>query len=100
MTSDWRGEKRITSAPNRAISNRLEPAAISSIAQQANPMGMGQSEFLRPQLAPSSRFFRSHSVAVARRVTTTSPSTLELYPNSVLVSIGSAKLQGFRFAPG
>jgi len=42
-------EKRITSAPNRAMSDRAQEAAMSSIAQQARPMGMGQSEFFRIQ---------------------------------------------------
>ena len=50
MTSDWRGEKRMTSAPKRAMSKRAAPAAISSMAQQARPIGMGQSELLRIQL--------------------------------------------------
>ncbi len=44
------------------------------MAQQASPMGMGQSEFLRNQL-----------MAASSRVWTTSPSTFELYPISVLV---------------
>src|SRR5256885_10030146 len=56
MTSHCRGEKRITSAPNRAMSNRDAAVAINSIAQQARPIGIGQSEFLRTQLkAASSR---------------------------------------------
>ena len=42
----------MTSAPNREISYRLAPVAISSIAQHASPIGIGQSEFLRPQFAP------------------------------------------------
>jgi hypothetical protein len=67
ITSDWRGENRITSAPNRAMSNRLAPVAINSIAQQASPMGIGHNEFLRNQL-----------IAASTRVTMTSPSTLEL----------------------
>ncbi len=36
------------------MSNRLAPAAINSMAQQASPMGMGQSEFLRNQLTAAS----------------------------------------------
>src|SRR5436853_7341848 len=50
ITSHCRGEKRITSAPNRAISKRDAAVAINSIAQQARPIGIGQSEFLRTQL--------------------------------------------------
>src|SRR6266852_7416486 len=66
IRSDCRGEKRITSAPNRAISNRLAPTAINSMAQQASPIGMGQQEFLRTQ-----------SMAASARVTMKSrPSTL------------------------
>ena len=67
ITSDWRGEKRITSEPKREMSKRLAPTAISSIPQQARPMGMGQSEFLRNQLSAASTV-----------VWTTSPSTFEL----------------------
>jgi hypothetical protein len=55
ITSHWRGEKRITSAPNRAISNRDAAAAINSIAQQARPIGIGHSEFLRTQLSAASK---------------------------------------------
>ena len=55
ITSLWRGEKRITSAPNRAISKRAEAVAMSSIAQQARPIGIGQSEFFRIQLIAASR---------------------------------------------
>src|SRR5688572_16639438 len=76
MTSDCRGEKRITSEPNRAISYRLAPAAINSMAQQASPIGIGQSEFFRNQL-----------IAASSCVTTTSPSILELYDNSVVFSM-------------
>src|SRR5436190_18245153 len=69
ITSDCLGENRITSAPNLEISNRLAPAAINSIAQQASPIGIGQSEFFRPQFTPlSSRFLRNQSMAVSRRV--------------------------------
>jgi len=37
MQSDWRGEKRMTSAPKRAMSNCELPEAISSMPQHANP---------------------------------------------------------------
>jgi hypothetical protein len=40
--------------------------AINSMAQQANPIGIGQSEFLRTQLS-----------AASNRVKITFPSTLE-----------------------
>ena len=40
----------MTSAPKRAMSKRAAPAAMSSMAQQARPIGMGQSELLRIQL--------------------------------------------------
>ena len=68
----------MTSAPKREMSNRLAPVAISSMAQHASPIGMGQSEFLRPQFAPASRFLRNQLIAASRRVTITSPSTFEL----------------------
>ena len=50
MQSDWRGEKRMTSAPKRAMSKRLDAVAISSIAQQARPIGIGHMELVRTQL--------------------------------------------------
>jgi hypothetical protein len=58
MTSLWRGEKRITSAPKRAMSKRDEAEPISSMAQQARPIGMGQSEFFRIQLIAASAFVK------------------------------------------
>ena len=67
MQSAWRGEKRITSAPKRAISNRPLPTAINSIAQHAKPIGMGHTELVRIQLMTASA-----------RETITSPSTLPL----------------------
>jgi hypothetical protein len=54
MTSDCFGEKRMTSAPNRAMSKRLAPTAMSSIAQQARPIGIGHMELLRIQLITAS----------------------------------------------
>src|SRR6266850_186147 len=42
IRSDWRGEPRKTSAPNRAMSYRLAAIAIISIAQQARPNCAGQ----------------------------------------------------------
>ena len=60
ITSDWRGEKRMTSEPKREISNRLAPAAINSMAQQARPMGIGQREFLRNQFKAASRRVYNH----------------------------------------
>src|SRR6266542_1803131 len=68
MTSHCRGEKRITSAPNRAMSKRDAAVAINSIAQQARPIGIGQSEFLRTQFS-----------AASKRVKITLPSILESY---------------------
>src|SRR5437588_1954789 len=68
MTSHCRGENRITSAPNLAMSNRDAAVAINSIAQQARPIGIGQSEFLRTQLK-----------AASSRVKITLPSILESY---------------------
>jgi hypothetical protein len=49
------------------MSKRAQEAAINSIAQQAKPIGMGQSEFFRIQLIDAS------SVVI-----TTFPSTFEL----------------------
>src|SRR5438034_3210623 len=68
----------MTSAPKRAISKRLAPAAINSIAQQARPIGIGQREFLRNQFS-----------AVSRRVTITSPSLLESKPIWAVACISS-----------
>src|ERR1043166_2427768 len=68
ITSHCRGENRITSAPKREISNRDAAVAINSIAQHANPIGMGQSEFLRTQFS-----------AASKRVKITLPSIFESY---------------------
>ena len=57
----------MTSEPNREMSNLLAPAAINSMAQHANPIGIGHSDCLRHQL-----------IAASTRVTTTSPSIFEL----------------------
>ena len=67
ITSDCRGEKRMTSAPKRAMSNRLAAEAMSSMAQQARPIGMGHMELLLIQFTTASA-----------RVTITSPSILLL----------------------
>src|ERR1700722_12244736 len=53
-TSAWRGEKLIRSMPKRARSKRLAAVAMNSIAQQAVPNGIGQSELARPQLTRKS----------------------------------------------
>jgi hypothetical protein len=45
----------MTSAPNREMSKRDAAVAINSIAQQAKPMGIGQSEFLRTQFKAASK---------------------------------------------
>lgn len=66
ITSAWRGEKRITSMPKRERSKREHAVAIISIAQQARPIGIGQSEFLRIQF-----------IAASTRVTMTLPSIFE-----------------------
>src|SRR3984957_4237954 len=54
IKSDWRGEGRKTSAPKRAMSKRAPPMDIISIAQQAKPKVMGQTELLRIQLTAKS----------------------------------------------
>ena len=45
----------MTSAPNREMSNLDAAVAINSMAQQANPIGIGQSEFFRTQLSAASK---------------------------------------------
>jgi len=50
IRSHCRGLNRITSAPNRAMSNRLAPTAISSMPQHAVANGIGQRLYLRHQL--------------------------------------------------
>src|SRR5574341_1280879 len=59
-TSAWRGEKAIRSMPNRARSNLLAAVAMNSIAQQAVPNGIGQSELARAQLTRKSRRVATH----------------------------------------
>jgi hypothetical protein len=49
------------------MSNRLDAVAISSMAQQARPIGIGQTELARIQL-----------ITASARVTMTSPSILVL----------------------
>src|SRR5918992_1710812 len=53
-TSACRGEKLCRSIPNRAMSNRLAAVAMYSMAQQAVPNGIGQSELARAQLVRKS----------------------------------------------
>jgi hypothetical protein len=53
-TSAWRGEKLIRSMPNRERSKRLAAVAMNSMAQQAVPNGIGQSELARAQLVRKS----------------------------------------------
>src|SRR3954451_2063221 len=53
-TSACRGEKLMRSIPKRARSNRLAAVAMNSMAQQAVPNGMGQSELERAQLVRKS----------------------------------------------
>src|SRR5579863_2023263 len=50
IRSLWRGEPRMTSAPNREMSKREAIIDIISMAQHARPKLIGQIEFLRPQL--------------------------------------------------
>ena len=53
-TSACRGEKLMRSIPKRARSNRVAAVAMNSIAQQAVPNGMGQSDFERLQFTRKS----------------------------------------------
>jgi hypothetical protein len=54
--SACRGENRITSAPNRAKSYRLDAVAISSIPQHAVANGNGHTLFRRHQFAAFFKF--------------------------------------------
>src|SRR5690606_34309207 len=54
-TSACRGEKLWRSIPKRERSYRLAAVAMNSMAQQAVPNGIGQSEFLRAQFIRKSR---------------------------------------------
>jgi hypothetical protein len=55
IKSHWRGLNRMTSAPNRAKSKRLDAVAINSMPQQAVANGMGHKLLDRAQLAAASR---------------------------------------------
>ena len=66
IRSAWRGEPRKTSAPNRAMSNRLDAVQIISIAQQASPKPSGHSADRRPQLYTVSTIPSSLSHVVTR----------------------------------
>src|SRR5205807_1145088 len=65
MRSDWRGEARNSSDPNRAMSNRDAAVHIISIAQQARPNWTGHRELFRAQATIRStvvvRMLRSRS---------------------------------------
>src|SRR5450755_3881583 len=94
IRSDWRGEGRNTSAPNRAISKRDAPIDIISIAQQARPNVMGQIEFLRTQFTTLSSDARMTpscccSPKVARNTCARSSSEPARLPNR------SAPVSGF-----
>src|SRR5580704_5438363 len=54
IRSHWRGLNRMTSAPNRAMSNRLAPTAMSSIPQHAVAKGIGQRLYFRHQFTTES----------------------------------------------
>ena len=58
MRSDWRGDGRNTSAPKRATSKRDAPIDIISMAQQARPKVIGQTELLRIQFTAKSNDVR------------------------------------------
>ena len=58
IRSHCRGLNRMTSAPKRAMSNRLAPTAISSIPQQAVANGIGQRLYLRHQFTTESSVVR------------------------------------------
>src|SRR5208283_3555930 len=60
IKSDWRGEPRNTSAPNRAISKREAPVDIISMAQHARPKLIGQIEDLRAQFTAWSSLVKSN----------------------------------------
>src|SRR5687768_2608317 len=59
-TSAWRGEKLMRSMPKRARSKRLAAEAMNSMAQQAVPNGIGQSELARAQLTRKSSRVATH----------------------------------------
>src|SRR5271157_5721191 len=94
IRSDWRGDGRNTSAPNRAISKRDAPIDIISMAQQARPNVMGQMEFFRTQfttLSSEARITPSYccSPNVARNTCARSSSDPARLPNR------SAPVSGF-----
>src|SRR5579863_2183038 len=67
IRSDWRGDPRNTSAPNRAISKREALIDIISMAQHARPNDMGQIEFFRAQLMALSSVVRIRPSDAAER---------------------------------
>src|SRR3954452_19247895 len=72
-TSACRGEKLIRSIPKRARSNRLAAVAMNSMAQQAVPKGIGQSEFERAQLVRKSSLVVTKLGETADTVVVSSP---------------------------
>src|SRR5689334_20321500 len=81
--SAWRGENACRSMPNRARSNLLAAVAMNSIAQHAVPNGIGQSEFLRPQLMNESSRVVIHGSSLV--VATTRGSGRGLNPIAALL---------------
>src|SRR5512135_212663 len=96
ITSAWRGEPRNTSAPNRAISNRLDAVQIISIAQQARPNPSGQRLDRRPQLYTVSIIPRSLSQDVTRTCCSSSfwstGSMTVLHSGRVIVGVAMIQL--------
>src|SRR5512141_1049291 len=72
-TSACRGEKLMRSMPNRARSNRLAAVAMNSMAQQAVPNGMGQSELARAQLVRKSSLVVTQFGETAETVVPSAP---------------------------
>src|SRR3954468_56518 len=64
-TSACRGEKLIRSMPKRARSKPDAADAMNSIAQQAVPNGIGQSELARPQFTRKSSLVATHGSSPA-----------------------------------
>ena len=67
----------MTSAPNRAMSNRLAPTAISSMPQQAVANGIGQRLYLRHQLTTESSVVTMHIFGNLERVRPASTATVD-----------------------
>src|SRR4029077_1021998 len=85
MRSDWRGDGRKTSEPNRATSKREADMDIISMAQQARPKLRGQIELLRAQFTALSRVVKMMPSSCRRSPKSSGLVSVTCLPSDVLM---------------